>query len=182
MAFWADAEAALFTWAHRALQTANGGTAVPVLWNFQNPPRGGKPFARLQRLSTTSLGSTDQVVLRPNPAGSPPAGQELEYDTSALKEFLVSLQVFTDGVTGDTCAQALVEACQVALGRESYTQAFADAGVVVADKGTVQNLTALLETKYEGRAVLTARFRAGIQATEFGGYIGSFSATGTFQP
>ena len=104
-------------------------------------------------------------------------GTELLIDYSAPSEFHLRIQAFTSGVKGSSSAPALLSAVHNGFDVESVRDTLRAAGLVVIERGIVQNLSALVEVKTEGRASLDIRFRFADGAQEITTFIESVKAT-----
>lgn len=145
-------ENALHEWATRS----TGLAPARVVWEAQGGPRPAHPFASL-RLDTASSPGSEQ---RTRDADAPVPGAEIVLEAIEQAEATVTLQVFTETTTaGGGSAFALATRARNALGLDSYVENLDAAGVAVISRGSVQNLTGVLETKFEGRASLDVRVR-----------------------
>jgi hypothetical protein len=109
----------------------------------------------------------------------PVVGTELLIDYTTPAEFMLRVQVFTAEVRGNSAAPALLSKIHSYLETETARDALASAGLVVIDRGSIQNLTALVETRFEGRASLDIRMRFADGGQETATYIGSVELTPT---
>lgn len=184
----APIEDAIRTWIKNA-------TALPdaqIYFQFQN---GGQPTsapfititvpdswralgAYAEQTKTTNLGN--------------PNGSEITYTATSEKDALITIQAFAENTvtfpngnppalpnTSGLTAMALLSACQTALGLDGVRYALNQAGVGVYDEGHIRQVNAVIETYFEGRAVLEIRCYLVDQATESDGYINEVTGTGT---
>lgn len=169
-ASWSAVEQLLQAW----VASASG---IPAIWSHQSVARPELPFATLKHDGGSSKGIPERDLSYDSQA---PAGQEITISTREHTEFAVSVQVFTADVVGDNAAPAILNRVRNALGLEGQVNAFAVQSLAMVDRGTVQNLTDLLETRFEGRASLDVRFRVSDGAADKTGYIATVGPiTGT---
>jgi hypothetical protein len=162
---WPDVLDGLRVWVRSATGLGDGN----VIWADQNGPRPTSSFASLRIGPLVSIGPVDEVVDLYD-AGRD-AGQEIELRVQGVRRFTVSVQVFTPGTLDATSAHALLTRAQLALALPSIRDALADAGVTVFSLGTVQNLSALKDVKFEGRALLEIGCYTLLSVSEFTTYI-----------
>jgi hypothetical protein len=187
---WSAVEKALVVWVRDSLSLLDALAAptgfplpgnIPVIWADQNGQRPGQPFVTLRRDAGQALNpNEDELVVSMNP--SPTTADEIQMDTRVVTEFTVSVQVFTKDTRGDFSANALASVIRNRLSMQSQLDAFRPLGLAVVARGSVQNLTDLLETGFEGRAVMDVRFRVTDGTTEFVGYIGTANVTESLTP
>lgn len=173
---WASVENAIRQW----VITATGISRV--YWADQTqvrPATADFPFFTLRRDFGRTAG-VDENRTRNNP--SPVAGSEILFETFAHPDFTVTLQGFSKEVSGNSSAGALVAKCARSLALEIQLDAFAADGIALIDVGPVQNLTALLDLRFEGRAALNVRFRTTDGASQTATYIQTCVPTGTVTP
>lgn len=163
---WATVENALHTWVR--LGTGYAGTQV-IFATQPDAPRPARPFATITTGALRPLGLDDsQEIVR---SGSPPAGQEIEIRAGGPREFEVTVSVFTSTTTGTGAARAVLSLVQAALALPSIIAAFGAAGVSCFDSGEVRDVTTVLDTAHEGRAILDCRFYANEFVSEYVGHI-----------
>ena len=156
-------------------------TGLKVILGDQGGPRpGGAGYATLKVTEGQTLGQPAEVRRGDNPAPSGNGGDEVEFDAILRGEVLAQVQVFTTATTGNSSARALLSAARAALELPSQRAAFRAAGLALIDRGTIQDVTALLETRFEGRAALQVRFHAVQKVSEFTGYIATVNVEPTF--
>ena len=120
-------------------------------------------------------------------------GSEVQQDPLQIYDMRVTVQAFAENTvsypvpslpfslpnsSGRTAVDLLVQ-CQTALGLESVNGALNAAGLGSYDWGTVRRADALVETYFEGRAILEVGFYLSDSADERTGYINEVSGTGT---
>lgn len=176
---WTVVEDAIQKW----LADATGIPGNKCVWVMQDATRRAKPFATLMRDGGQDEPGTNETRIRANldadpDTDDPPA--DLILQTVPQVEFTVSVQTFTDAVQGDTSAFRLLDIARNKLGQLSQLDAFETAGVAVVDRGTVQNLSTILETQFEGRAALVVRFRVADMTEETIGQINTAPVSGTY--
>lgn len=152
-------------------------TGVQVILSRQGGPRPGDSYATLRVSEGATHGFPAEVRRKVNPAPSGDGGDELQQDAVLRKELVASVQAFTPADTGNASAQALLSRAQAGLEKPSRLEAFRAAGLALVDRGTVQDVTALLETRFEGRAALQVRFLVWDKVSDFTGYIATANVT-----
>lgn len=134
-------------------------------------PLDANNFATIRIGDTNPVACVDEVQETYN--GAQPAGQEIAQTVTGLRSVNVTVQFFGAPSTGDTKAQVQAQQTQVALALPSVRNALGAAGLTPYDTGRITNVTALIGTKFEGRAVLDMHFYVLEQITEQTGYITS---------
>lgn len=124
-----------------------------------------------------------------------PNGQEITQIVTGQRDLLVSIQAFATGtVTGENTsfsfpvptgfgavtATEILTRVQTALGLETIRFNLNAANLAPYDLGTIRRVDAVIETFYEGRAVLDVRFYSTDQALAQTGYIKEVQGVGTF--
>jgi hypothetical protein len=157
---WIATKAALFTW----MIAGTGLSDTKVVWSNQNGPRPLVPFAEINpRLSTGRRGMYPEE--RPDPVVP---GRIVRIDQ---KRLTVSCHLYGPG------AIALLEQAQEYLDTYASRTAFGPSGLALLDRGTVQDMTKILESDYEERAQLDLIFGLAVSSTEDVGYIQTIAAT-----
>jgi hypothetical protein len=98
-------------------------------------------------------------------------GQEVELRVVVEEELGVSVQAYTSAKNGSTSAKALLAAAKLQLLLPSVHDALSAAGLALIEAGDTQDVSALLETGFQGRAVLDLRFLVTDEAAERTGYV-----------
>jgi hypothetical protein len=106
-------------------------------------------------------------------------GQEVELSTTGPRNILAAINVYTLGAFGGAGATAMLANARDRLELDSVVAAFGAAGVAVVDTSDVQNLSALLETNFQGRAHLELTLGASSSDSERVGFIETISGTGS---
>ena len=151
---------------------ATGLDAAHVLWAEQTGDRPTGLIAELRSGPLSVVGTGDELDHEFD--GARPAGQELEMQVLGLREFALQIQCYAPKATlGDASGFALAVRCQTALGLPSVRDALFDAGLAPFDVQPAQNVTALLNNRFEGRGLLTVRFYLSDNASELTTYIES---------
>lgn len=140
-----------------------------VVWTDQDGTRPQLPYATIRVDPPDATGARDEVRVSLTPGQ--PAGAELTFETCSQAEFDLRVQVFTKTTRGDDSACRIATRLRNSLSKQSELAILSAAGVAVVDRGPVQNLTALLETRSEGRAALDVRLRTADGTTETETYI-----------
>lgn len=152
MADWSDIEDALRTWVKTSTSLADSQVYFAEQ-DGARAPSGNFITVRLGDIRT--LGPVDETQTTSIVPGAP--GADLRLTSGGPREFTVTLQCFSPDKVSDTTARTLLARCQSGLGLQSVRYAFETAGFSAFDKGTVQNITYLNGTKFEGRAILEIR-------------------------
>jgi hypothetical protein len=167
---WTAIENALQAW----VATASAIPSSRVIWAHQ---RGAQPTIDFIVLSFTSVDPLGIDPLECLTDLTRPAGQEIELRAGGQRSMVLSLQAFTQSVTGASSARALLSRVQAALGLPSIVASLDAAGVSAYDTGQVQAIPEILQTTFVGRAALEVRFYGREAASEFTGYIDTVLAT-----
>jgi hypothetical protein len=139
-----------------------------VIWAFQNGPRPLVPFIEINpRLAIARVGSHDEETMN--------AANADQLDRKAQRRVTVSCHAFGPD------AFALLEAMQAFCDTEAGHVLFDVAGLAVADFGSVNDLTELLETQFEERAQFDLIFALAAVSSEKVGAITSVGLAGTIQ-
>jgi hypothetical protein len=139
-----------------------------VLWARQKTSRPTRPFVTLLLSGPTRLGTGDA---REQSVDLSQAGQEVTIRRGGPRALTCSVQAFSASVIGDDTAVALLSRLQTALSRDDVRGALLAGGVAVYDEGSVEDLEALLDTEFEGRAALDLSLYAGDSTEEHSTYI-----------
>jgi hypothetical protein len=132
-------------------------TPAPVIWDRQARPQPGIPYLTL-RLTMTG-GVTGAVgEIHPEYAPDGPAGAEVTLASIHHHEYSIRVQAFASTPRE---ARSLVLAVHDRAYRESGKEALRvdDPPIALASCGAVQDLGALVDTDWQGRAVLDLAFR-----------------------
>jgi hypothetical protein len=152
-------ENALHAWVSAAL-------AFDVIWADQNAPAPAIP-ARGGRYGTIRLtgpfGQGAELASATNLSN--PAGQEIEQTVSEQQEWSLSVQVYGAN------ARAQLAGAKLKLQLPAALEALRAAGVAVVDVGDTQDVSALVGSQIETRALMDVRIRTVDSATERTGYI-----------
>jgi hypothetical protein len=123
---------ALYDWAVRV----TGGTAI---FEYGDGPKPGKPFVTMNIIGPLKAGFTDSV--RGKDTG------DLDFEQTGQRAFTVSVNVYDD-----SDAISWASKLQTSLDNPVEIDTFARADIGLGDAGDVNDLTEILETKYERRA------------------------------
>jgi hypothetical protein len=162
---WQAVENALQTWAKNA-------SALPdasVIWGKQTGPRPARPFVELTHDGPRPL--SPFVERRVSDTPGAPAGNEITLDTSGPVEFSVAVDVFTVPTLGNSAAVAIAGKMAANLDLGSVIDSLDAASVAVVDRTAIQDLSAVFEDAFEGRASFSLRLRSVDGATETTTYI-----------
>ncbi len=172
---WDSVEAAVWAW----VVAGSGLSESTVIRADQDGPRPEPNFAsiRLGR-SMSPAGVVDQVSQEYDSGADP--GEEITLTASGPREFEVEVEVFTASAVGSDSAFARASRVQTALGLPGVRDALHAAGLTPFDNGKVRVIPDVLDTKWEGRALLVARFYVEESASETTGYIDATEITPTY--
>jgi hypothetical protein len=147
-------ENALHAWVSTVL-------GVETIWAGQNAPAPNLTYATIRL--TGPFGQGAEIASSTNLAN--PAGQEIEQAVSEQQEWSVSVQGYGAN------ARALLAGATLKLQLPSAIEALRAAGVAVVDVGDTQDVSALVGSQFETRALMDVRIRTVDSATERTGYI-----------
>jgi hypothetical protein len=143
------------------VKLATGFDNGHVIWAKQSRKRPSRPFIELDDLDDETTNFTEDSVAD---AAVPTPGAEIELTSKEHVEINVQVRVFSSDVTGSNNAFNVAKKIRAFFARESTTAALVDIALVSRD--TVREASLVLETEYEGRAVLTLKFRVADLETE----------------
>jgi len=158
-------QTALRTWVRLASKLDDS----KIVWSEQDIPRLATPYITMRMGDLVPLGSTDEVNHTYD--ATQPNGQEIEIEIKGQRSFALSLQCFGDGP--NQSARQILSNVQTALGLPSVMGILEAAGLSSYDKTPIQNVTALLETAFEPRAVTSIYFYCSEAVSERTTYIES---------
>lgn len=162
---WATYEGALREW----VLEASGLAAGSIIFAEQDGPRPTAPFAVIRVGDIHALGAVDTNDSTYDPYA--PEGEEMVETTRGQREVTVTVQAFTASAIGGGSARALLSKVQTALNSRAIRDVLHEAGLTCFDRGSISVIPAILDTRWEGRAVLTARFYLEETVTYATGYI-----------
>lgn len=168
---WEAFENALRQW----VIAASGLTPEKVIRAEQDGPRPATVFAEVRIGDVRALGAADAVSTEYDAGG--PAGSEVTQTVRGQREFAATVRMFTSSAVGAESARALLLQVQAGLRLPSVRDILHEAGLTCFDQGVVQSIPAILDTRYEGRATLTARFYCEVTISEATGIVGSVEVT-----
>lgn len=149
--------------------------SVPVAWDRQRAPRPAPPFATLHLEGPAGYSGAAPEWHRsfdPDVAHggtSLVAGGEIVNTTIHHHEYTLRVQTYA---TTQPAAREVVMLVHDAVHMESVRDALrAASGIVIAKVGAVRNIGALLDTDWEGRALIEIVIRVADVVTERVGYI-----------
>lgn len=172
-------ETALTGW----LRTSTGAA---FRWDDQKAPQPGEvsgtpvSYGTMRILTVTRLGMTAGAVRSVDMTR--PAGQEVK--TSMRMPCLLSFraQLFTADTVGAASAFPLLQVAAARLDLDSVSGELARGGLGVATLGTVQNLSGLIGTRYQGHAAFDVSFNCTTQVADFVGYFLGVRLTANVEP
>lgn len=109
---------------------------VTTIWADQSEVRPERPYASIRLTS-------GPIVVGSDEGREPVSGQ---FTVEGLRQLVMSVQAF-----GDSAIERMSK-LQTALSKDSVVEELDASGIAVYDVGAVQNLTALLENRFETRA------------------------------
>lgn len=168
---WEPIENALRSW----VRVASGFDDSAVIWDNQNGSRPARPFITLHLEGPLALGAVDAVTHKYS--ATRPAGAEIEIKAEGPRELTLSIQCYGLSPIGSDSPRAVLSRVQTKLGLPSVKDALGAAGVSVFDKGRIQDLSEILDTGFEARALLEVRCYAVESATETSTYIKTVELT-----
>lgn len=166
---WLTVENALQAW----LKGAVGGE---VIWSNQDGCQPSMPYGTLKISGPRQSSPTPEILNTTNLSN--PAGQEIEQTVVLHGQITVSCQVYARPTTGAGTARELLEQARKALFLPTQRERLRAAGLALVEAGDTQDLTALLETTWQSRAVMDVRFNVVDTASEKTGYIATVNVTG----
>lgn len=98
-------------------------------------------------------------------------GTELLIENLEPTDFSLQVEVFTTATRGDGAAVALAMALRNAFARGAFRERLEAVGVAVVERGPVQNLTGVVYSEFEGRALFEVRLRAVFGSSDTATYI-----------
>lgn len=156
---------------------ATGLATEKVIRGYQNGPRPSAPFAEVIVGDLIPVGAADAQDESYDPDAA--AGAEITQTSRGVREMTATVRVFTVSAVGASSARALLGRLPTSLGLQAIRDILHVAGLTCFDPGTVTHVPAILDTKWEGRATLTARFYTELTASTTTGYISSVELTDT---
>jgi hypothetical protein len=162
---WTNIENALVAWVNGTSQIG-GNSAV---WKFQAEPQLVQPYITIHRSPPTPIG-LDPVTTTYD--GAQPAGQEIQIVLAGQREIIVTLECFSNSLTGGGHASEYLGNCLTGLLLPSQSYALWAAGLGLRERGKPQDLSSLLATAFQSRAICEVRFGlVDVQADAPTGYI-----------
>lgn len=133
---------------------ATGFSGSKVVWANQTRDRPARPFVELSQLNEETTNFTEQY--QADTVGSP-SGEELTLYSKEHVEPTIQVRVFSNDVTGNDNAKNVAKKIRAYFGRDSTQVALGE--IAVVNRGTVRDMSLVLETEHEGRAILDLKFR-----------------------
>jgi hypothetical protein len=177
---WQTIQNTVRTWLLTYATSQSSVALVDVIFSKQKGPQPSDPFGVLTfSAARRAAGTFDELQFAYNSGGA--AGQEITPTIIGTREFTVTAEVYVPKDTGQGTASEYLENALLALNLPSQRDAFNAIGISLIDFADIVNVTALLETVWEGRAVVDIRFRASDSATDAPtGYINTANITGSY--
>lgn len=161
---WPKIEDALHAW-------LKGATGVTCIWAEQSGPQPKPPYCTLRIDGPRRLGGADELRQEAD-------GHDVRQLAAGQRELTVQCQAFTAGMNGQATARELLTKAQARLSLPAVQEQLADVGLSVIDEGNVQNVSTVLETKWQGRAALDVRIGCADSAEDRVGSIESVEFAG----
>lgn len=159
---------ALRTWVRKSSRLDDS----KIVWAQQDVVRLPVPFITMRLGDLVKLGAADEVTHDFD--ATRPAGEEIEITVNGRRQGAVSIQCF--GGNSDSAMKIMLRV-EASLSLPSVMELLEAAEVSVYDTGAIQNVTALLETAFEPRAVMDAYFYCSEAVSERTTYIESVGVT-----
>ena len=178
-------ETAIATWLAGATSLPRvdvGDVAARIVVRNDKVPQPPPPYLTFHVPMPLGSGDPDEVRQSHDPAAA--AGAEVVYTIRGERQFVCSVQAFTEAAVGGTdfegnrTAKAYLEDARIALRKPSVRAALHAAGLSVVSIEGAADFSARLGAVGQGRATLDVRFRCVDSATDTTGYIDHVSATG----
>lgn len=161
------------------VKTATGLADNNIFFADQKVERPTSTYVTIRVGSVVPLGAVDPVTI--TEVEDPDPGEEIQISVDGIREVTVSIQVFGPAVSTTATATAMYIAnkIQTSLRLPSVQDALDAAGISVFDIGSVNNLTQLLGTAFDGRAQFDVRCYIVFSATQLETYIETAEVTDT---
>jgi hypothetical protein len=149
----------------------------------------GKVILKGEKGTQPNLPYAVVSIAGPRRAGAPRGSVVQDFDPAQVgaevgltvvveEELGVSVQAYTAPRSNNSSAKALLAVARTRILLPSVHDALATAGLALIEVSDTQDLTALLETGFQGRAVLDLRFLVTDEAAERTGYVATVGITG----
>jgi hypothetical protein len=125
-----------------------------AIWRDQTRTRPRRVFATMAWQDAAPTAFTAPVVCYEATPGQP-LGQELTEVTMTSNTLSLEVQVMCTDMVGDTAALPLALRIAAELEAPDTLERLGVAGIAVRDVGRVQNISEILQTEHESRAVFT---------------------------
>lgn len=176
MADWGDIEDAIHAW----IVAGSGLNASQVIWATQDGPQPqSRPFVTIRIGDLIALGAHDEAIIVDHTGDltPPDPGEELEERVVGVREFGVSVQVFSDAKVGAASGRYYASRIQTALALPAVRFALNEVGLSPFDAGRVREISAILDSAFEARFLLEARFYVVEELSEYETYISHVEVT-----
>lgn len=127
-----------------------------VIWANQTRNRPSRPFVELFNISSANVSPHTEFTQADNPESDGEDGEELLLSAIEQVSMRIEVRVFSSAVTGSNKAFNLAQKIRSHFGKEAAVNALGD--VAVINRENVQDVSIVLETEHEGRAVFTMTF------------------------
>ena len=140
---------------------ATGFVGSKVIWADQTRDRPARPFVELAYVDESTTNFTEDSI---TDTVAPPAGQEITLSSKEHGEPTIQVRVFSSAILGSQSAKNIARKIRGYFGRESVQTTLGD--IALVSRGSVQDISIVLETEHEGRAILDLKFRVARVETE----------------
>ncbi len=149
---WAVGENAIRQW----LRIGSGYGDQNVIHLNDNGSRHATDYIAFSLSDLVPVGS-DAVITTFD--GARPNGSQIEIKVQGERESTLTIQAFTTSRNANSSARAALARVLTAVGLPTVRAALSAAGLVIWRHGQVQFLPAVLNTGFEGRAIMTCTLR-----------------------
>lgn len=155
---WTAIENAIHAW----ISAATGLAVDRVLWRDQSMPSPPGSYVTLKLIALTAVGN-DGLTHSFDPSADP--GKEITLETEGRRRLALSVQAYSDALTGEGSAAALLAKAQDSLALPTTREALNAAKLGAFNAGAITDLSALRETRFQSRAAMTVDFHTVTSAT-----------------
>lgn len=155
------------------------GESAAVIWQDQSVPSPSTDHIQLIVQTITKLSPASPTeTQRDNP--TPVEGSEILIGVEWNYEISVRVNYYAQAVSGTSSALEKLRATIARLDLEEPSEDLETGGLVYVEGGEVQNVSAILETQFESRAICDLRFRCVMTEETDTTYIESADVSGTY--
>lgn len=136
------------------VKAATGFDGGHVIWADQTRTRPSRPFVELDYVSETTTNFLEHT--QEDTPGAPES-EELTLNAREHLEPTVQMRVYSSAVVGNNSARNIARKIRAYFGRESVQSTLGD--IALVNRNVVRDVSLVLETEHEGRAVIDMTFR-----------------------